>query len=420
MKTHILSTTALSLLRLSRKLWLRVTLFALLAVLASAAAILLDDQIPDSLKARFTPDAVMPILTILASGMLAVSTFSLNVMVTAHNAAAGQTTPRVHAILLADTTTHTVLATFIGAFVYSLSAIILFQTGFYPEGASVLVLVFTVAVVVLVVVALLRWIHHLSDLGSMDATLLSIEEAARNSLIRDRSLPSLGARRLTEDTVLPMDVRTLTAPATGYLQLIDMHAISEKLGTDQTRVYLYVRPGAYLVRGQTIGHASGLSEDEGRAICRNLTIAATRSFEQDASYGLLVLSETASRALSPGINDPGTAIAVLCRQEKLLLDWTHASKGEERPLFPRMFVPETSRAAMIDMAFAGVARDGAGQIEVALRLQQVLARLAKAPDADLAQAAREMSQHACEYAEAALALERDKTRLRAAVLSPSP
>ncbi|MBC7178549.1 MAG: DUF2254 domain-containing protein [Roseovarius sp.] len=420
MKLHILSTTALYLLRFSRKLWLRVTLFALLAVLASAAAILLDDQIPDSLKARFTPDAVMPILTILASGMLAVSTFSLNVMVTAHNAAAGQTTPRVHAILLADTTTHTVLATFIGAFVYALSAIILFQTGFYPEGASVLVLVFTVAVVVLVVVALLRWIHHLSDLGSMDATLLSIEEAARNSLIRDRSLPSLGARRLTEDTVLPMEVRTLTAPATGYLQLIDMHAISEKLGTDQTRVYLYVRPGAYLVRGQTIGHASGLSEDEGRAICRNLTIAATRSFEQDASYGLLVLSETASRALSPGINDPGTAIAVLCRQEKLLLDWTHASKGEERPLFPRMFVPETSRAAMIDMAFAGVARDGAGQIEVALRLQQVLARLAKAPDADLAQAAREMSQHACEYAEAALALERDKTRLRAAVLSPSP
>lgn len=420
MKIQILSTTVLSLLRLSRKLWLRVTLFALLAVLASAAAILFGAYIPTSLKSRFTPDAVMPILTILASGMLAVSTFSLNVMVTAHNAAAGQSTPRVHAILLADTTTHTVLATFIGAFVYALSAIILFQTGFYPDGASVLVLVFTVAVVVLVVVALLRWIHHLSDLGSMDATLLAIEKATRNSLIRDRSLPSLGARRLTKDTVLPVEARPLIAPATGYLQLIDMHAISEKLGADQTRVYFNVRPGAYLVKGKTIGHASGLSEDQARIICRNLTIAATRSFEQDASHGLLVLSETASRALSPGINDPGTAIAVLCRQEKLLLDWAHASEGEDRPFFPRIFVPETSRAAMIDMAFASVARDGAGQIEVALRLQEVLSRLATTPDVDLAQAAREMSQHACEYAEAALALERDKTRLRAAVLSPSP
>ena len=98
----------------------------------------------------------------------------------------------------------------------------------------------------------------------------------------------------------------------------------------------------------------------------------------------------------------------------------HATHAEDSPLFPRLFLPETSRAAMIDTAFASVARDGAGQIEVALRLQQVLGRLASAPDSDLAQAAREMSQHAREYAESALPLERDKTRLRAAVLSPSP
>lgn len=420
MKIQILSTPALYLLRLSRKLWLRVALFALLAVLASAAAILLEHQIPSGLKKRFTPDAVMPILTVLASGMLAVSTFSLNVMVTAHNAAASQTTPRVHRVLLADTTTHTVLATFIGAFVYSLSAIILFKSGFYPDGASVLVLGFTVAVVVLVVLALLRWIHHLSDLGSVDATLQTIEKEARNSLIRARSLPALGARCLTPDTVLPANVRPLTAPATGYLQLIGMRAISEKLGTDQTRVYLYIRPGDYLITGQTIGHATGLSETEETAICENLTIAAKRSFEQDASYGLLVLSETASRALSPGINDPGTAVAVICRQEKLLLDWAHAIPNDANPLFPRLFLPEPSRVAMIENAFAGVARDGAGQIEVALRLQEALARIAAAVDPALAEAARDMARHAMDHADLALPLERDKARLRAVRLSPSP
>jgi len=267
-KIQILSTTALYLLRFSRKLWLRVALFALLAVLASAAAILLNQHIPNTLKERFTPDAVMPILTILASSMLAVSTFSLNVMVTAHNAAAGQTTPRVHRILLADTTTHTVLATFIGAFVYALSAIILFKSGFYPEGASVLVLGFTVVVVVLVVLALLRWINRLSDLGSMDATLHSIEQEAHHCLVRARNLPALGARCLTASTVLPTDARPLKAPATGYLQLIDMHAISERLKTDQTRVYIYVRPGDYLIKGQTIGHATGLHEDDANTIAR--------------------------------------------------------------------------------------------------------------------------------------------------------
>jgi uncharacterized membrane protein len=126
--------------RLSHKLKLRVTLFALLSVGTAAIAILAEDMIPATLRRSFSPDTVLPILTILASGMLAVSTFSLDVMVTAHNAAAGQTAPRVHGLLLAETTTQTVLATFIGAFVYALAAIILFKAGFYPERLRVALL----------------------------------------------------------------------------------------------------------------------------------------------------------------------------------------------------------------------------------------------------------------------------------------
>jgi len=411
-KFHFLSTWAMTLLRLSRRLWLRVSLFALLAVLAAAVSILLEDHIPAALKDRFTTESVMPILSILASGMLAVSTFSLNVMVTAHNAAAQQTTPRVHRILLADTTTHTALAVFIGAFVYALSSIILIKSNVYPEGSSVLVLGFTVAVVVLVLLALLRWIHHLSDLGSMDATLEATEAAARACLIRARRLPSLGAAVMTQETAIPAQASPLTAPATGYVQFIDMPGISERLKSDQTRVYLYARPGDYVIEDQTIGHAIGLDDDGIKAIARHLTIGRHRTFEQDASYGLLVLSETASRALSPGINDPGTAIAVICRQEKLLLDWAHAAPKETSPLFPRIFLPDTSRHAMIENAFAGAARDGADQIEVALRLRDALGRIADAPDTDLAEAARDMSARALDYADAALPLDRERTRLR--------
>ncbi len=420
MKLQLLSNTGMTLLRLSRKLWLRIALMALLAVLASAMAILLEGYIPLGLQNRFAPDAVLPILTILASGMLAVSTFSLNVMVTAHNAAAAQTTPRVHRILLADTTTHTVLATFIGAFVYSLSAIILFKAGFYPDGASVLVLGFTVAVVVLVILALLDWINHLSDLGSMDATLTSTEEFTRTCLMRTRRLPSLGGRRLTRDTVLPTDARDLTARATGYVQFIDLRAISEKLTSDQTRAYLFVRPGDYVIKGQVIGHATGLSEASEAAIIKSLTIDRYRTFEQDASYGLSMLSETASRALSPGINDPGTAIAVICRQEKLLLDWAHGKPDSDTPLFPRLFLPDVSRRALIENAFASTARDGAGLIEVAERLQNALHTLSEVPEPELASAAREMAARALDYADLALPLESEKQRLRDRNDTPSP
>ena len=413
----------MTLVELSRRLWLRVSLFALLAVLGAGVAILLEGRIPTYVQDRFTTESVMPILSILASGMLAVSTFSLNVMVTAHNAAAQQTTPRVHRILLADTTTQTALSVFIGAFVYALSAIILIKSNVYPEGSSVLVLGITVAVVVLVVLMLVRWIHRLSDLSSMDATLDATQAVARDCLIRNRRLPSLGGGVMTGDTVVPSDAVTpVIAPRTGYLQFIDMPGIGKRLKSDRTRVYLRARPGDYVIEGQTVGHAAGLDDRDAHAIARRLTIGINRTFEQDASYGLLVLSETASRALSPAINDPGTAISVICRQEKLLLDWARTDPDRNLPLFPRIFVPDSARRAMIENAFAGIARDGADKIEVALRLRDALGRIAQSPDPALAEAARDMTARAEGYADAALPLDSERQRLRETTggISPAP
>jgi uncharacterized membrane protein len=422
MTSQTLSKWGMTLVEISRKLWLRISLFAILAVLGAGVATLLEGRIPTALQDRFTTENVMPILSILASGMLAVSTFSLNVMVSAHNAAAQQTTPRVHRILLADTTTQTALGVFIGAFVYALSAIILIKSNVYPEGSSVLVLGITVAVVVLVVLMLVRWIHRLSDLGSMDATLDATEALARDCLIRTRRLPALGGTELT-DATLPKDAVTpVIAPRTGYLQFIDMPGIGQRLKSDRTRVYLHVRPGDYVIENQTIGHAAGLDARDAATIAKGMTIGKNRTFEQDASYGLLVLSEIASRALSPAINDPGTAIAVICRQEKLLLDWAQTRPKANVPIFPRIFLRDASRPAMIDNAFASTARDGADRIEVALRLRAALDRISQARDPGLAEAAQEMAQRAQGYADAALSLDSERTRLRAASagVSPSP
>ena len=71
----------------SRKLWVRALLFAVLAVITALAAIFLKHLIPDDLSTKIGADAVDNILNILASSMLAVTTFSLSVMVAAYTAA---------------------------------------------------------------------------------------------------------------------------------------------------------------------------------------------------------------------------------------------------------------------------------------------------------------------------------------------
>lgn len=421
----LLSGTAMLVLRFARRLWVRVSLMALLALMAAVGTTLLEGFIPQGLRTRMPAEAIMPVLTILASGMLAVSTFSLNVMVTAYHAAASQATPRAHRILLADTTTQTVLATFIGAFVYALSAIILIQAGFGAQDSSVMYMAVTVAVVVLVILAMLRWIDHLSDLGSMDATLRKAEAEARNSLKQTRTAPAQGATPLTAETVIPTDASPIPAPQSGYLQLIDAARIDKVLNDAGARVYLHVSPGQFVLKGHAMGYACGLDDNGIDAVQAALTLGQYRTFEQDAAYGLLVLSEIASRALSPGINDPGTAIDVIARQERLIWEWACTPPTQDASRYERVFAPALEPETLIANAFASTARDGADKIEVVCRLLHALRSLATSGDRRLAAAARDVANRTRDHAQAALTLEADRERMHQAysaegVFIPSP
>lgn len=124
-----------------------------------------------------------------------------------------------------------------------------------------------------------------------------------------------------------------------------------------------------------------------------------------------MLAEIGSRALSPGLNDPGTAIDVIARQQGLLWDWANDPRSTDLPGYPRIFLREVTARDLIESAFDSIARDGAGLIEVANRLQVALEALANGPDPALSKAAIRMAAHARDHANAGLVLEGDKDRL---------
>ncbi|MAO27966.1 DUF2254 domain-containing protein [Roseovarius sp.] len=403
--------------RYYRKLWLRVLCYALLSLLVAAIEPVLERWIDLDFAPDVAPEGVMTVLTILASSMLAVSTFSLNVMVSAHRAAAASATPRIHRLLLDDTTTHTVLAVFIGAFVYALTTIILIQAGLYADTSAFITMAVTVLVVVMVIAAMLRWIDHLSHLGSMDHNMRNVFDLTRDGLTRFARRPALGAALLREDTVLPEQLTPLTAPASGYLQLIDVDGLNTCLQDISEGSFLYVSlfPGQTVLRGQPLSQLSGsASEAELSQLARHFVIGDIRTYEQDPDFGLTVLSEMSSRALSPGVNDPGTAIEAVTRLEMLLWDYGHATGDPDTATAPRVFVKAPTPAHILQSAFAATARDGAGQIEVARHLREALSRLASLPDASLAAAARDLDELVLAYCDKALPLEAERQSLRRA------
>ncbi|MGR3761869.1 DUF2254 domain-containing protein [Roseobacteraceae bacterium NS-SX3] len=388
----MISRTLLVIRRVTRKLWFRVVLISLSSLIALAVAPLIAPFIPHGLADRFGREAVLPVLTILASGMLAVTTFSLNVMVSAYRTASSMATPRVYRLLLEDTLTHSVLATFTGGFVYSLSAIILFRAGLYSPESIIVLFAVTVLVVVLIVVAILRWIDHLSGLGSMDHTLRMIESRSRASLRARAETPCLGGTRAGGGR--PEGADAVPARESGFVRFIDMPRLDTLAREAGAKVTFHRVPGDYVLRGRAVAWATGGDEDFLEAAAGLIDIGDVRSFDQDPGFGLTLLAETAERALSPGVNDPGTAIEVMGRLERLLWETLPDDTGEggsrEEPQYKNVALPPVTAQQLLENAFPPIARAGSADPAVMGWLGKALKALENHPNAAMAGAARDM------------------------------
>jgi uncharacterized membrane protein len=398
--------------RITRRLWFRATLLSVLGVATALVSAALGPFIPGGVPSRIGAEAVDGILHILASSLLAVTTFSLATAVQAYGNATSHVTPRATTLLIEDPTTQNALATFIGAFLYSLVGIIALSTGFYGAQGRVVLFVVTLLVVLLVVVALLRWVDHLLRLVRVTDNTERVEHAALRAIEDRMKRPFLGGHPLRGPLPGAGDERrAVLAESIGYVQHVDVLALAKCADEHGVAIGVAAAPGSFVDPSQPLAHASGaLPDGAAEAICRAFTIGGERSFDQDPRFGLAVLGEVASRALSPGINDAGTAIDVIGRAVRLLAAWRNCENAEPGDVpCPRVYVPGIALADLFDDAFFAIGRDGARHLEVQVQLQKGLLALAKL-DAAYAREAARHSTLALTRALSALNLDEERAR----------
>lgn len=400
--------------QLFRKIWVRVTAFAVLGILTALAGFALKGFIPGDLPARIGADAIESILQILASSMLAVTTFSLSILTAAYAAAGTTATPRAVHLLVSDSASQTVLATFIGAFLFSLVSIIILKTGVYGQSGRVVLFAVTILVVLIIVISLLRWIELLSQLGRVGDTLQRIEAAAGNALSLHLQSPWLGGSPMTGAP--PVDTKPVLPDANGFLQHCDTAKLSNIAEDAGIEVYLAVRPGDFLHLAAPAFHIRPLPADDESAdelrkrLLATLTIDVNRSFDQDPRFGLSVLSEAAQRALSPGINDPGTAKQVVTHILNVLSQWR--SPITPNIQYPRLFVPTLSAQELLTESILPIGRDGAGDYWVQVSLQQALLGLAQISPQVFAASAADLSRKLLTLNDRHLILEDQRAALK--------
>jgi len=368
-----MSKLRLFLRSLFRKLWFIALLYAVLALLTNVTAILIGPLLPEGLGEKLGAGAVETVLTILTSSMLTVVTFSLGIMVSALSSAAAAVTPRAIELLKADGTTHRVLAVFLGSFLFGLIGIIALNAGVLTDNDRLVLFVVTILVILIVVIAILRWIAHLTVFGLMTDSIDKVETAAQSALSARMKSPYLGGHG--HPGPAPAGATPVYAKTIGYIRFLHMEVLQDCATAMGCQIYLAALPGTFVHPGMVLAHLEGTIPTLTDDLQKAFTIGDTRSFDQDPRFGLSVLAEIAERALSPAVNDPGTAIDVLGRAVRLLA--CTAETPTHKLEFPRIWVPPLMLDNMMEDIFPPIARDGAAIFGVQIRLQKALLALAQ-------------------------------------------
>jgi uncharacterized membrane protein len=310
--------------RLNANYWFYPALFSIAAAALAFGLIWLDrngfaewlNQVEAIAPAR--PQGASNMLTVIAGAMIgtAATVFSITIAAVAY--ASGNFGPRLLTNFMEDKGNQLSLATFIGTFVYALTVLRSVRAedevaasvqdaasttlpGFVPQ-LSLLVAYLLMA---LSVAVLVYFLNHIPSSIRINTVLKGIGFRLLDD-IRDNYPEDATGRERTDSP----DGKPLTTERTGYIQVVDFDELAELAVRRACTVALEVRTGDFVHSGTPLMRVSQAADDEGlaRDAERAFTIGATRTPTQDPQFLIDELVEIALRALSPGINDPFTAI----------------------------------------------------------------------------------------------------------------
>lgn len=403
--------------RVQQRLWVRPLATCLFSVGAVFLAKLVDSTALDQYVPELAPESLDALLTVMASSMLVIATFSVGSMVSAYASASNTATPRSFSVVVADDASQNALSTFVGAFIFSIVALTALNNDYFASAGRFVLMLLTACVFAWVVITFVRWVDSIARLGRMASTIEKVELATSSALRRRRDAPTMNGMPLRSNKE---QGRAVFSDTVGYVQQIDMAALQDWAEQNQSNIVVSALPGTFASPGIVIAYVlqdgKRNNGEDYRCVQDAFQIGRNRLFDDDPRFGLVVLSEIAARALSPAVNDHGTAIDIIGTAVRLLAKWQEPAQHCDKPVekCTRVEVPEISTGDMFDDVFTAIARDGAGVLEVSVRLHKALHSLSQIGDDAMREAAEHHSRMALKRAEKVCTLPEDFTAMQAA------
>lgn len=391
MKTRLLHRIE----RFRSSYWYLPSLLSILAGAAAVAAVRVDLALVEAPLGSFAwirtagPEGARAVLGTVAGSMITIAGVVFSITIVALSLASSQFGPRLLANFMRDRGNQLVLGTFIATFIYCLvvlRSVSAAEERMFVPHFSVMI---AVGLAFASVGVLIYFMHHAST--SIQAVhVISLVGRDLDEVIR-KFFPGRNGEPGAEPpgAAGPPDgfeeeAEPVEATGGGYVQTIDLDGLTELASEHALVIRLLRRQGQFVTAGSPLALVAPAPDPDdadeiGRKINRAFLYGDERTVSEDPEFAIEQLVEVAVRALSPGVNDPFTAVRCIDRLGSSL----GLIARRRLPSFqrfdgdgdPRVFERRLTYAGVCEAAFNQIRQYGGSSVAVTLRLLECIAAL---------------------------------------------
>ncbi len=386
--------------RLRSSYWFLPSLMAVGALLLSFATLALDASLGparlpllSSLGGMNRPDGARALLSTVAGSLITVAGVVFSMTLVGLSLASQQFGPRLVGNFMRDRGNQLVLGTFVATFLYCLMVLRTVRSADVTAGTAAFVPHTSVAVALVLTLTslgvLIYFIHHTAESIQVSYVLARVGRALTQQILAFPEGANEGAPEGSPVTDAPPELPegfsaeavTLRAQRAGYVQAIDLAGLVALAQEHDAVVRLHHPPGSFLMLDGPLADVFPEQASEALAgrIEGSYVLGAVRTPQQDPYFLFDQLLEVAVRALSPGINDPFTAISCIDRMAESLnllarrrLPSTFLTDDEGAL---RLVVPRPEIGELVEHLFGELRAHGAADPMVARHLALTLRRM---------------------------------------------
>ena len=251
------------------------------------------------------PSTARTLVSVVAAGLISITVFSFSMVMVVLNQAASQLSNRILDKLVGNRLHQFIIGFYIGNIIFALlllTAIRDIESGIYVPALSTYLLILLSVISIFLFVLFLHFITQsikyttiIRRISSQTLTLMK-----KSCLLEFK--PDIESKERGQPVV---------SQTSGIFEAFDQQRLVNLAVDNDCIITLRYPPGDYVLENSPIANVyrknGAVTRDLENAIVSNISIVTEPTEDLFYSSGFRQLSEIAIKALSPGINDPGTA-----------------------------------------------------------------------------------------------------------------